>query len=242
MDNWPCNYTYPDRYYEWGIAQSIMEFCRVTGKNQLYIVDVGCSTGEATHNLKARLLQAGIGCYTKGIDVDPVVKDIATINLDEFELGDITQINISQAIANVVICNSIAIYVTAEHRARIIAACSNLIKNDGALVTNADCFEPPPGIFDEIKTTAYLFAGIFRREYKYRSIQVRKRKLRVLIGPNQCLQYPNQIMDGWNKLNSFGKLNWKIELGVRKLSARIRKPFFNRKVHAKSVVARSKLE
>lgn len=153
--NWSINYTFADRYELTGITDFILEYTK-EAKNELVIIDVGCSKGSAMKYAQDFLKQKKINSFTIGFDFSKNIVNDAKKNLNEFVNQDVTRINNYDEKADIVICSKAAIFVTGKIRYNIIKKCSELLKNDGVLITDVDCFEKT-SLLDELRLFQYIF-------------------------------------------------------------------------------------
>jgi len=215
--NWPISYTNPLRYSYWGITEFSLEYAEKTGKSSIVVLDVGCATGEATADLKSKLVARGLSVRVIGIDVNSNVAEAAKTNLDEFILGDVMEMDIGSKVqADIVICSFAAIYVEAGRRSLILRRCASALKTDGRLITNADTFQKSE-LRDEVRALTFLLGSVseighgfreFVSEYKSRSYQLRKRRIYILDGQERAARYPEEIIEGWNRLDLLSKCSW----------------------------------
>lgn len=130
---WKKTTTWPRRYHHFGVTDYILS--RTRQKNEIVIIDVGCSTGEAMTECKKYLVQSGIGVYTIGIDSSETVSVAAKKNLDQFILSNVLDVNEHQKTADIVLCMNMERFVDWDVRSRIIRKCNWFLKSDGMLIT-----------------------------------------------------------------------------------------------------------
>jgi SAM-dependent methyltransferase len=229
--NWFSSYTTPNRYYLTGITDHVKSYVKETGKKKLVIVDVGCSTGIAIRNMSDELNQDGIQTFTIGIDPSPKLKDDAQSNLDKFVNKDVLRIK-PKPVADIVICSKMAIYVSAKRRAKIITKTIEFLKNDGAMITDVDCYERIPfwkDLFEQVGEAIYVmgsFASLrynrrrFREEFEWR-VNLHYRKSMKIYGKINAVDYPRQILEGWNKLNWYQKFDWTLTIRIKRLREKL---------------------
>lgn len=230
MDNWASSYTAPLRYSYWGITEFALEYAEKTGKTSLTILDVGCSTGVASADMKSKLVARGVSVKLIGVDVNPDIADMARQNLDEFILADILEMD-SEALprADMVICSFAAIFVEAWRRSRMIQKCALALKPDGRLITNADRFQRA-SFGHQLGISAYRLgaAGQFSHgiraflgENRERAYQVRKKRTYVVDGRESALDHADQIMEGWGRLDPLSKWAWLFHIVLGNTEARL---------------------
>lgn len=214
--NWPATITFADRYGLTGITDLVTDYVRKSGKKRLVIIDVGCSTAVALKRLQNEMKTAGIEAYTIGIDLSKKVKREAEKNVDEFINMDILKIDNKRFTADIVICSKMAIYVSAKRRSNILLKSSELLKNDGALITDVDYYEKI-SFLETLKYLQYFWPSFGSMKYGFRKWHEEwmrrvnlpyKKKMRMIISRKNALDYPRLILEGWNKLKWYKKLYW----------------------------------
>jgi 2-polyprenyl-3-methyl-5-hydroxy-6-metoxy-1,4-benzoquinol methylase len=237
--HWSSNYTFPERYDETGIDDRIIEFAKKKNKTSLDILDVGCSNGIAAKCMKSRLKERGLTVTITGIDRSSKMEKEARQNLDRFILGNVLEINANPEF-DIVICSKMALFVDHKLRAEIISKCAKFLRDDGGLVTDANCYEITSTIqnirtwINDYKT---VFPTIRQGPIKfYKSIRemqrIRlKREMFLIDGSNRVEQYAKKIIDGYNKLNFFQKFNvMTLNLVVRVVGFVNKKPVRKKKM------------
>ena len=141
--------TWDTRYDEMGITGYIRQYAS-NHREVLNVIDVGCSTAIATKTAQKCLKKHGIEIKTTGIDSSADVESDAIKNLDHFEKWNVDSSDADRHIgkADVVICANVANWVykclSRRNTTRIIKRCSEFLKKDGILVTDApdaDCMQ-----------------------------------------------------------------------------------------------------
>lgn len=136
------NQTWDTRYDEMGIIGYIRQYAN-TRHEALNVIDVGCSNGTAAKTAQECLKKHGICIKTTGIDSSPSVKSDAIKNLDCFVQADVVSSKTDMYVgyADVVICANVGSYLyklfSPRDTAGIIGRCSEFLKKDGILVTDA---------------------------------------------------------------------------------------------------------
>ena len=166
------NKTWNARYDEMGITGHIYKHAN-DHTGVLDVLDIGCSTGIATKTAQKCLNEHGIHIKTTGIDNSPKIKSNAIKNLDHFVQIDVFSSKADEYVgsADVVICANVANYLyklfSRRDTARIIKRCSEFIKKDGILVTDAPDAKSIHDIFElDWKCTSMHPKSGFNLSYK----------------------------------------------------------------------------
>ena len=120
--------------------------------NEPYIIDVGCSSGDALKWASSKLERDGYKSYTVGIDISGKVAKKAGKNLDKFVLKDVLDVDDLDGKADIVVCHRAIVYVDASVKSEIIRKCGDFLKDDGVLITENDDFQ-------SFRTTVILRCG-----------------------------------------------------------------------------------
>jgi hypothetical protein len=117
------------------------------------------------------------------------------------------------------------------------------LKQEGGLITDAHNYNFPSIVAqikeDIIDTKKILFQLRFGPKASYqemsRIIEFRfKRRVKLIFGRDDALEYPNKILIGWKKLNSNTKFSFMLDTAFARLSAHINKNP-NYKKHGKRI-------
>lgn len=216
--NWIINHTFKDRYVLTGITNLILEHTK-DSKKKLVIIDVGCSKGIAMKYAQDYLQQKNVESFTVGIDVSENIADEANKNLDDFINKDVLKVDDYVEKADIVICSKMAIFVTGEVRHKIIKKCSELLKNDGMLITDVDCFEKSK-LIEELILVQYMLPTLscfkngirgFYEEYRIRFYTPLRKKMKKKY-KDDALNYAKEILSGWQNLSFLQKWDWKLTI------------------------------
>lgn len=229
--NWPSQYTYYGRYEDTGVTDRVMEYVNKTNKKSLKILDVGCSVGLAAKSMQENLSSFNIIAETFGIDVDPSVQEKAEKNLNKFILADILKVDLA-AEFDIVICSKMVFFGTAKRKAAVLSKCSELLKSDGGLITDANSYNFP-SVWTQMKedvvdTKKVLWKLRFGPKASYEEIrritEFRfKRKVILIIGKDEAQKYPGKILSGWKQLALDAKLSLRFEIMFNRLNAYTKK-------------------
>ncbi len=143
--------TWDTRYDEMGITGYIHQYAN-NHRKVLNVIDVGCSTAIATKTAQECLKKHGTEIKTTGIDSSAGVESDARKNLDHFEKSNVNSSEADRYVgkADVVICANVANWayklLSRRDTAGIIKRCSEFLKKDGILVTDAPDADRVPGI------------------------------------------------------------------------------------------------
>lgn len=235
---WPSQFTCHGRYEQTGVTDRVLEYVRTSGKNKIKILDVGCSVGIAIKDMQTNLKRMGIETETTGMDRSVKVKVEAEKNLDHFILGGIMSVKPSPEY-DVVICSKMILHAGAKTRARIVCKCSRFLKPDGALITDADCYDFPSmahnfkeDVLDSVKVLLSLRHGPRASYHTIKDIQEfrLKRKMHLVVGREYAEEYSISILTGWKKLNPFDKFFvWSDDTLNRLLAYTNRKPNYKKR-------------
>jgi len=212
--NWRINFTKPKRYRSNGITYHMLDYADNTSRSELTVVDVGCSYGVASKTMKDDLAKRGVTATVYGVDVAERVRKRATRNLDHFVGGDITTIPPGTLPkADAVVCSFAVNLVSPEIKYQVIRSCSDLIKEEGVLVTNTFPYERI-----RLPTTMQFFGAYFRALPSLRggwssftSVHTNlkenllKRRSRAIYGREAAFQYAESIRLSWNNLSPLEK-------------------------------------
>lgn len=240
--NWQSSFTYDNRYEKDGVIDKVFEYVRITGKKNLVIMDVGCSSAIALKYMKFILEGNGISVTkTIGVDPSPKIKNEAEKNVDEFIPQDILKVKDGPDKADLVVCCKMTLFVQPKHRVDIISKCSKFLMNDGGLITDADRYEVPkmiPDIIiwcqDYVKTLYSIRNGLmsfFRAIKETQSIR-HKRKMFLITNRETADKYAQEILEGWNKLNMWDKFDMHCRNFHQRIAARFNmKPIKKKRRH-----------
>lgn len=221
--NWPVVITSKGRYEFTGITDFAIEHLRQQRIKKPVIIDVGCSSGIAMKKSAETMKIAGFDPFTIGIDASKSVKSKAEKNLDKFIDRDVLEVDDQENTADVVICSKAAIYILGIRRADIIRKCASLLKNNGILITDVDCFPPRTFgentirflklFFDLIPTAECFKHGIknIGREYD-RSSNITIKKDVFKMTKNEAVSYVDEIIKGWQKRSPKWKRWWEFRI------------------------------
>lgn len=213
--NWQSNFTVADRYETDGVIDRVFEYVRSTGKKNLAIMDVGCSSAIAVKYLRFILEGKGIG-ITKIIGVDPSenIRIEAEENLDEFIPLDILDVKDEPGKADIMICCKMILWVQPQHRVNVLLKCSKFLKDDGGLITDADKYEEEKDVREFIlwckdywKSIYSFRKGLvsFFRAIKETEKMRHKREMFLVIGRENVNSYALEVLQGWNKRSIYKK-------------------------------------
>lgn len=134
---WYDKRTYPLRYLQF--HRHILEGLKGSAKTDINLVDVGCSTGHATYELKRFLEEHSYKVTTIGIDCDHGVlqEAYASGRIDHpirAVAQDLSAINDKSI--DVVVCNSLIEYFPSEDFLKANQQFRRILTDDGVLATN----------------------------------------------------------------------------------------------------------
>lgn len=223
--NWSSSYTFEDRYDLTGVNDRVIEYAKKNNKKYLDILDVGCSSGIAMKDLQNKLKEKGIVVKTAGVDPSHRIKNDADKNLDRFISGDILKVK-AEPEFDVVVCSKMVLFVSPKLRSDIISKCAEFLKENGGLVTDANCYEFTTAIQDiqtwikdyqkvltQIQHGPVMLYKIIR---EIQSMRV-KRKMFLIESRKGVERYSKEILDGYNSLS----ISKKFDVHVSNLTARL---------------------
>lgn len=244
--NWPSQYTYPGRYEDTGVTNRVFEYATKTSKKHLKIFDVGCSDGIAAKTMQNNLLDYGISTEIIGNDIHDGRRKEAEENLHEFILGDILKIQ-SKPEFDIVICSKMIFFESAKRKTTVLSKCSEFLKQEGGLITDAHNYDSPTisaqikeYITDIKKIFFKLKFGLKASYHEMNRIKEFrfKRRVKLISGRSEALEYSNEILTRWNKLDLNTKFSFRLDTFLARFSAHINKNP-NHKKHGKKFVAPS---
>ena len=175
-----------------------------------------------------------------------MMKKEADENLHEFILGDILQIPPKPEF-DLVICSKMVYHESAKRKATVLSKCSEFLKQEGGLITDAHNYDFPT-IFAQMKeditdTKKILFKLRFGPKVSYQEMiritEFRfKRRVKLILGKNEALEYSNDILNRWKKLSPDTRFSFRLDNIFARLSAYLSKNP-NHKKHGKKFVAPS---
>lgn len=118
------------------IFELIINYVLVYEKTRLRILDVGCSSGEASAYLKAKLAKAGLDVIVSGVDPAPEVFGQARRNLDKFYEGYIENVAIDEK-HDIVLSARLLRFALPRKQNGLIAECARHCAPGGMLIVDA---------------------------------------------------------------------------------------------------------
>lgn len=227
--NWPSSYTYFGRYHDIGITDKVVEYADKSRKKYLKILDVGCSVGVAAREMKDEIanLRDFITVEIVGIDVNEHVQEKALTNLDSFILGDILKTEMEEEF-DVVICSRMMLCEYAYKKSKIVKKLSELIKEDGCLVTdcrsykrkntNTSLEQDLDDMLETIKSLKHGWKSFNNQLSKIKRREMKKR-IEIIIGKKQVSEFSEEISVQWQKMDSLGKGLFLFDIAMSKLLA-----------------------
>lgn len=170
---WQFTTTWTGRYKEDGVTKCVEDYISKTGKRDLDVLDVGCSTGMALRTVQEDIQSKyGITLRTTGIEPNPSVQRRAEKNVDNLYKDRIQNIAVPSKRFDIVICNKVAYLARPDDQSDMILYCAKFLKTEGGLVTDLGC---------------------------YRTLHT-PRKCRLYVGSTTALEHSESIKGSWEKL------------------------------------------
>ena len=137
MKVWKNNRTWRTRYDDFRVNGYMLEYAERVGKSSLYVIDVGCSNGEAILECKKCLFKYGVKIHIIGIDATkrPKILSKAKNNLDGFINSNVLDVKEYNEKADVVICLNTIRYIDGDIKSAVIKKCAEFLKPKGVLIT-----------------------------------------------------------------------------------------------------------
>lgn len=144
---WRCTATCKTRYVgdnydekkEYGASSDVIELVREYAasrqKTSLFILDVGCSTGEASAYMKEKLAGSGLDVVIAGVDPSTTVSEDAQKNLDKFYEGCIGGVRIEEEY-DIVLSARLMRFTFPSKQRELIAACAKHCVPDGVIIAD----------------------------------------------------------------------------------------------------------
>ena len=117
------------------VIELVKEYVSTHQKRSLSILDVGCSTGEASAYMKEKLVGSGLEVTIAGVDPYTTVFDCARKNLDKFYEGCIEKAKIEEEY-DIVLSARLMRFAPLCKQKTLIAACAKHCAPDGVIITD----------------------------------------------------------------------------------------------------------
>lgn len=180
---WPFTITRTRRYREDGVTGCVEDYISKTGRCDLDVLDVGCSTGIALRNMQEDIQSKyKITLRTTGIEPNSSVQRQAEKNVDNLYKDRIQNIAAPSKRFDIVICNKVAYLARPDEQSNMISHCAKFLKTEGGLVTDLGCYRT---LYTTYKCTLY-------------------------VGSTNAFEHSKNIKDSWEELPSWRRIASKV--------------------------------
>ncbi|MFB6214064.1 MAG: class I SAM-dependent methyltransferase [Candidatus Nanohaloarchaea archaeon] len=135
---WDDQTTFPNRYD--GFREGALSY--VEDRDDVYLVDIGCSTGEPAYRFSQWIEEQDVHTTVHGVDIDgEAVREAASEGrVDEYSHSSASDTGLETGQADMVVCKTLLSRIRPEHQSEALQEINRIVPDDGVALLEVDIF------------------------------------------------------------------------------------------------------